>query len=560
MDKAPAQAVEPASTVVEDLSDGPWQRNIVRPLLIVAVSTSLLVGPISLMRTFTREDRVLSLLPFFILVTLQAVYTRHWLANPEHRWFRDVRTRLGEIVLLLVVLRLVVWYIQRQEIALYVLEEWLVDPFSFFDLLFVMGVFLTLMGWGFAAAFTMIFLDLGLAPDELLDYRERGYERAWVQALPSNRQELLDRFGEMWMWGGAFLAFTAALSRVQFNPEPGRLIGLRTLGLAPELVLALVIYFMGGLMLLSYGRLALLRARWQREGSAGIERVTRRWQRNALLAIVGVAALASLLPFGSSFGLALILSALLQIIFLIVTGIMVLITALAAAALSLFGTQAPEQSLNLPTPAPPESPLSPPTLPSELIPPWAAGGLFWLIVIILGLYLVAYFLVRRGLGRRLKALPWLGRLVVWWRRLWGRASEMAGEARRRLRTSTPPSLPARFSDPWRFVRLRGLSPSERTRYFYLSTVRRAGEAGVRRQPAQTPLEYESTLSSQFPQAGSEIAELTGSFLRARYGPRPLDEPEAGRARRAWQEIKRFLRRRRSKDKADEKDDAAAFTS
>ncbi len=513
------------------LIDSTWQRNILRPILIILLTIGMLMGPVTLAQRITSESRFYALIPLFFFVAIISVYTRIWLADPRHRWFRETRTRLGEIVLLLMLLRLVVWYIQGQRFDTATLQLWLEDPVSFFDNLFIYGMLLMLVGWRYAGAIALTFVDLGLRSDELVDYRQAGLERSWVQAIPSDRKGLLDRFTELWMWGGIILVVSAALSRVQFAPNPGQWIGLRTLGLPPEILLALLVYFIGGLFLLSQGRLAVLRARWHREHTPGIQRVTRHWQWRTIKIILAVAVIASLLPFGSSFGLAVILTALISVIFYIYLGFVSLIALLLAAIAGLFGMDEPQ---DIPaTPPPPIDTLPPtPEAPTiAILPSWAPGAMFWVILILLALYLIIWFLRRRNIKISI-ASTWWNELLAWWFVLRGHAERAVEQAKLRLATTTidlPLSIPR---PPWRFVRLRGLSATERTRYFYLSTVRRAGELGVRRNPSQTPLEYEDTLAEHWPDLDVNIEELTHSFLHARYSAVPVNETEAGRARQA----------------------------
>ncbi|RME84729.1 MAG: hypothetical protein D6775_04790, partial [Caldilineae bacterium] len=323
------------------LVDSRWLKDVLRPLLIAIMSTSLLLGPVALGRMITQEERYYLLLPFCFGVALEAVYTRNWLAQPHLRRHRDVRIQVGELSLWLVVLRLLTWYIRGQVIDLAAVRAWLYEPGSFFDLLFLFGILMTVVVWKFAGLIAGIFIDLGLRPDELVDYKAAHRERAWVQALPVDRQALLEQYVELWMWGGVLLVFTAAVGRVRFEPQPGKLIGLRTLGLGPDLILALVSYYLVGLVLLSQGRLAQLRARWHREGTPGIAQVARRWNRYALLAIFGIGLLASLLPFGSTYGLALIIGAVIQAVLFLYFLVFALITGLLSFLLGLFGVAPP---------------------------------------------------------------------------------------------------------------------------------------------------------------------------------------------------------------------------
>ena len=71
--------------------------------------------------------------------------------------------------------------------------------------------------------------------------------------------------------------------------------------------------------------------------------------------------------------------------------------------------------------------------------------------------------------------------------------------------------------PWRFIRLNALSAREQIRYFYLSTVRRAGERGVPRDRSETPSEFAADLKENWPEAEVDIEALTDAFLHAHGG-------------------------------------------
>jgi len=74
--EAAAQAEQEVRADMAALEDTIWQRDVLRPLLIAGVSSAFLVGPLTLVRLVTQEPRYMALLPFFVLITLQAVYTR----------------------------------------------------------------------------------------------------------------------------------------------------------------------------------------------------------------------------------------------------------------------------------------------------------------------------------------------------------------------------------------------------------------------------------------------------------------------------------------------------
>jgi hypothetical protein len=89
-----------------------------------------------------------------------------------------------------------------------------------------------------------------------------------------------------------------------------------------------------------------------------------------------------------------------------------------------------------------------------------------------------------------------------------------------------------------------LPPRELIRYFYLSTARRASQAGQSRAPGETPFEYRSTLDQQFPELEPDLEGLTDAFVEARYSQRPVRREDALAVKPLWQRIKAVLQRRR----------------
>jgi hypothetical protein len=83
------------------------------------------------------------------------------------------------------------------------------------------------------------------------------------------------------------------------------------------------------------------------------------------------------------------------------------------------------------------------------------------------------------------------------------------------------------------------------RYFYLSTERRAAQAGQPRGTAQTPYEYQAELDRRFPELEPDLEGLTEAFVGARYSRRSVEKEEAAAAKTLWQRIKAVLLRRRS---------------
>ena len=103
---------------------------------------------------------------------------------------------------------------------------------------------------------------------------------------------------------------------------------------------------------------------------------------------------------------------------------------------------------------------------------------------------------------------------------------------------------------WRFIRLGGLKPREQIRYFYLSTVRRAGERGVQRNAAETPLEFADNLKGGWPEVEQEVEELTDAFLKARYSDDPITGGDVPEIKETWKDVRRQIRKRPSPEDSD----------
>ena len=97
--------------------------------------------------------------------------------------------------------------------------------------------------------------------------------------------------------------------------------------------------------------------------------------------------------------------------------------------------------------------------------------------------------------------------------------------------------------PWRFVRLNALSPREKVRYFYLSTLKRAEKGGVPRQESETPSEFANDLRLNWPDTSPEIEDLTEAFLVARYSRQPIAETDIPPIKAKWERLKSIIRRK-----------------
>ncbi|MDX1413920.1 MAG: DUF4129 domain-containing protein, partial [Candidatus Promineifilaceae bacterium] len=134
-----------------------------------------------------------------------------------------------------------------------------------------------------------------------------------------------------------------------------------------------------------------------------------------------------------------------------------------------------------------------------------------------------------------------------WRGLWHRASTMRLQLPQ-LMSAKDDSEPATSKRRrWRFFRIGALSPREQIRYFYLSTVRRAADKGVRRESAETPLEFSEDLKQSWPEVEDEVEDLTDAFLKARYSKQPISDEEVPEIKETWKGVRREIKKRSRAD-------------
>ena len=182
---------------------------------------------------------------------------------------------------------------------------------------------------------------------------------------------------------------------------------------------------------------------------------------------------------------------------------------------------------------------------------------FWVLLVwIVGYSFYQYFRQRSDLWSRLKGVGVLTWFVGAWRALFQGSRQMVAKAREGLRAAMKRIGPriAHMSLRKRFLSLRSLTKRELVRYFYLSTVRRAGEVGWKRRPSQTPYEYQEALLEEAPASEADVAVLTRAFVEARYDVREFSPEEANIVKQAWQRVRVLLRQaRRDRDGTDSLD-------
>jgi hypothetical protein len=538
------------TTLPPDALEGRLEQAI-QPFLIAALVTALLLGPITMARLISGQ--ALSILPAVVFfVALEGIYTSRWLADPDRRTMNRLSYRAAEFLVILLVLRILTWTVAGRLPTQAELLDYLLNPLAFFDGAFLFMLVLSLIAWERGVSIGYTFALMPLTEGEITYYgrvaRESLNPASDERPPDLDRPALLNTFLNQWGYGAIILILFAAVTTfdVEQVVGPGEfdLRSLSRLGLHPSMLAAMIAYFLIGFWLASQARLAVMRVRWLIEGVTVEPRVARSWQRTSLILLLVIALLASLLPIGRTVGIARILEVFFGLGFLLVNAIFAVFAGLLYVILSLLmpDRQGEPPEAAMPTVGFPTIEAPPPAGGG---PSYVFGGLFWLVAVAITILATLFFLRNRGYpisgaaaGRLWRSIA--GWLRLLWRGLGGRVEELGQAIRSRLAAGRSGS--AAETPPWRFVRLNALSPRDQIRYFYLATVRRAAERGVKRSRAETPMEYAQELKENWPEAQNEVEELTGAFVRARYSPRPIAAEDVSPVKESWKRVKNALRR------------------
>ncbi len=429
------------------------------------------------------------------------------------------------------------------------LQAWLMDPALFFTGEFLFASLTLLFVWGFAIGVTADFLDLAIQPDEVAAQRSREWgdsKSQWRVAIPMARADILQRFALRWISSGMLLVVCAALTRVAITTTPAGLLraSLRGLGLRPEALASLVCYFLAGLLLMSHGRLAVLRGRWFNQDVEINKAMLSRWHRISLAFVGLVALVALLLPLGQTGWLALAIEWFFALLARIIMGLVLLFGMLFALVeqmlRTLFGAANEEAAQAEPAPFPL-------TIPSQAemtsrLPPWLGGAVLWIMIVLVTGFLLVNFLrstelLQGPLGERLLHMR------LWWRARQKRFSlamtrqlNSAVLRLRRVRRKVP-----RLSTEREGVRAPA-TPRGKVRQYYLRAVQEATEGGKPRPSHRTPLEYAKDLAETWPETETDVTDLTAAFVDARYSDHEIDEQRATNAQSAWRRLMQGLRK------------------
>lgn len=525
------------------LSDQDWMLSILRPVLVAVMAVCLVMAMTAFVRRLAPD---LPVAYTWLLTVIGAVAslvgsaTTTWLAQPGQRASRSAGVRAAELALVLGGIRIAIWLATDSWPGL---EFFLLRPLdSLMDGYFLVAVFVIGLAWANSTAMTDDLLALGLQPDDL--YSARTFNDRWqdtARPVYTDRPAILRRFVGRWVVGGVILVILAAGSRYDL-PENGFLGAIRQ-NIDPTVITAIIIYFLAGLVLISQGQLALLRARWTLQKTPTTSAILQNWPVYALVLILLIGIVAALLPLGGTFYLATIITTVLSAVMDGVMGAFRFIMTLLLLLMSWLGGDPPMEEMPPPEPMPTFAPEAPPPGGLE-IPPWTGGVVFWGFMAALLLYAAYIYLSGKG-----GDLGWARRLWdmlrLRWAALFGAYQNWQADRRRAAAERAAAALArgdGRGLPGW--LGLRGLDPDRQIRYYYLSLLHRAEEAGMPRHDGETPLHYAPRLAERIhadDESRHGIEELTEAFVQVRYAGDHVPPDRLGHVKQVWRHLRRALR-------------------
>jgi hypothetical protein len=523
--------------------------------LIAIIVVMLSVGPTAVLKVIT-ETGPWGILPVLVAIcAFEGAWTTRWLGRAP-RGLNRLFYRLAEVFTLVILITLIYWLSPDIPGRGNMIDNFLAAPLSLFSFNLIVLMALCLLAWAWSNVLTGIFSKLAMSNDEIEYFTTPSTERlrkGIAPIVPVYRIQLYHDFIRHWSVGGLLLAFFSILATIEFtsgNIEAMQTFDFRIvtrLGLPSELLLALIIYFGVGFWLASQARMAVMQARWVAGGIEIETSITTRWRRQVLIIIIVVSVLAAFLPIGSTLAISEIIQVVLSYLLAALTILLGLVPLIFAWLLSLFSSGTPT---NKPDQLPAD--ISPPVTAGEIsepifeIPTVLLEGLFLVAMVVIALMALVYFFRYRSLRFDLAWLTvpisrFVSQLGALWRRFSMESTDLAASIRIRLERVTLPGRKTRI--PWRFSPIRGQTPREKIRQYYLSILYRAEKQGVTRAPSETPLEHEENLINNWPEATSEISDLTQIFLQARYSRRPITVQETEEAKTVFQRLRTTVRKK-----------------
>ncbi len=502
---------------------------------MLAALMAVLAGAV---RRFHPNWQPMPLIMVCFLVAIEAGFAYRAVRRWHFTLGERLRYLVPEVFVLVAIMRVVATLSFPEANLAEAARGWLFDPISVLDPLFLLDIAAGLATGFLAHAAASDLATIEPRSTQQPEPESEGFER-YAAFLATERTAALARLASRFVSGGLVLLVALSIETANLGQIGGPPQALSDLSVGGALA-----YLITGFMLFSRARLALLQSRWQLEGAHVAASVARRWSSGSLLLIGGVLVAAALLPRTYGMGLLDTLRTMLGMVGYaiafagyLVTWLFGLLLIIPAWLLSLVmfggGSESPASTPPFAFPPVVETTQSEPRL-------WPAI-IFWLCITILVAQATRIFLRRHPhilRGLRIWLAHTLRSLTEFWRgtRSW---VVMAASI---VREQLDRSAPARHSRSQR--RLARLDPRALVAHYYRAILRTASEAGHPLRPGQTPSEYQSALGTQRPELAADLADLTESYVRARYAPVPITSADARRARGLWERLRRMVRRRK----------------
>lgn len=526
-----------ASTRMDDVAEiAPWIRNIVQPLVVGVMVGSIAYAAAQFLHLLYPGWSRLYFIVTPVLAALLGHSTNRIAQRRRISGGERLRFQIVELALMFVVLKLLGYLDNTLPEIWAEIRAWPQDWLMIFDtrtmIAFALSTAAWYLGWSTVD-------DLEEFADPFI-YQGRDFNRPV--------QRIIRRF----FVGGALLLLFSGAAYTEYIA----LLGVERRR-APGLALNALIYVLGGLLLVGQLRLGRLVRVWRAQRTRFTSRLSRHWIRYSLILLGVVLLIAFLLPTGYTLGFMDLVSLIVTIVTYILSILYFLLLLPLAFLISLF-TKDMER---VAPPSPPTRPnVEPATPAAESAPaPWLEvlrSVVFWVVIVGVLVYIVRSYLRDRPdlwqTLRRFRPVRWLEGIWTtlrrWWRGLREEVREQVSRVVKRLRRAR-----ARVNIPG-LGRRRGESLREQIFYHYLNTLDRAEAEGYPRQASETPYEYRQHLAPELSDAEPEIAELTETFVEARYSTHPLSDEALDRLRAAAQRIQDALRRRKADAASEEQDE------
>jgi hypothetical protein len=509
---------------------------------VICVITLMVCVSLTAQNLFNRlaPDWWLRYLPWLAgLVAAEGLWSQRQLQRTSELTTSAVVYRLVELLFVFIATRLVClpWQTGVDFGRIFISwEENLLE--NFFDAQFLLSLLVMIIIWGLSASFAQDLIDQ--EGDDL------AMDAANLEGLVSDRAAAQQRLaGRVFAIGGV-LVFINGLLRQEIIHIGG--------AFAPKQdAWHVVLYFVTGLVLLSLSQLANRRLAWAWERIPVKADIAGRWIITSIIFLLVIVLVALALPTGYTIGFLPTLSTTLGVILYLLYGLVMLILTpifyILGWLMSLFKIVGPTE---------PIEPMQPPEMPpAETLTPGAAPGwlellksiLFWAAILgVVGYSVYIYFRQNKRLItslRQLRGFWWIAKAWKWLLSHFKAGIEggagIVKEGILRFRTARRQRARA---ESGRYISLRRLSPREKIIFYYLALLRRTSEARLPRADWQTAQEYELTLRRQLPEVEKELVDMTIQFNEARYSQHHVAESQIALVRTAWDQVRKFLRRRR----------------